>query len=196
MIKHPMLVPIAESIKTERMVLRRYTAEDGDIVYSAIESNRDWLRPWMVWADQSYTATLEFMHRSIAQWQLRESLGFGMFRLTDQAFIGSVSLHNIEWDIPKLEIGYWMQEKFSGQGYMTEAVNAVTEYTIHHFQPRKLEIWCLADNHASANVARRTGYQLFSTDPNSFRDKEGKLHDYLGFGKWWADEQYERTIKE
>ncbi|MBM7692151.1 RimJ/RimL family protein N-acetyltransferase [Peribacillus deserti] len=49
----------------------------------------------------------------------QESLRF-LFNKETQEFKGSTGFHNIDWEIPKCEIGYWFHTKFSGNGFITK----------------------------------------------------------------------------
>jgi RimJ/RimL family protein N-acetyltransferase len=47
---------------------------------------------------------------------------------------------------------------FSGQGYITEAVEGITNFAIHELQANRIEIRCDTRNVRSARVAERLGF--------------------------------------
>jgi RimJ/RimL family protein N-acetyltransferase len=52
-------------------------------------------------------------------------LFFSIFNRSDDQFIGDVYYGTIDWTVPYFAIGYWIDSRQSGKGYMTEAVNAL-----------------------------------------------------------------------
>jgi RimJ/RimL family protein N-acetyltransferase len=184
----PILLDLPEQIETERLILRPYRLDEGDTVHAAIEASREELRPFMMWAMQSREDTEQFIRRSVSNWIKREVLGLGIFRKADGVYIGGTGFHNIDWKVPKFEIGYWQSTPMSGQGYITEAVKAQVEFARQVFGALRIEIWCDVRNVKSANVARRAGFQHFATFINDNRDWNGRLRDSFGFCKTWPEE--------
>ncbi len=74
--------------------------------------------------------------------------------------VGSSGLHRINWDIPRFEVGYWVRKSFAGQGYITEATNAVTRFAFQQLKAKRVEIRCDALNERSAAVPKRLGFDL------------------------------------
>ncbi|WP_424766968.1 GNAT family N-acetyltransferase [Paenibacillus sp. sgz302251] len=54
--------------------------------------------------------------------------------------VGSGGLHRMDWQSRKFEIGYWIRTSFSRQGYMTEAVDAITYYAVQELQANRIDI--------------------------------------------------------
>ncbi len=42
-------------------------------------------------------------------------------------------------DVPMFEIGYWIDSQYSGNGYITEAVNAITQYAFDRYRAVHLQ---------------------------------------------------------
>ena len=57
-----------------------------------------------------------------------------------------------------VELGYGLKEPYSGHGYMTEAVRAMTRWAILQPQVTRIEAETAPENTASQNVLRRAGY--------------------------------------
>lgn len=68
--------------------------------------------------------------------------------------MGNLGVHTISWENDRREIGYWILGQFEGQGYMTEAVDAVTAELFRHGFNR-VEIRCSSLNSKSAGVPER-----------------------------------------
>ena len=89
--------------------------------------------------------------------------------------VGSSGYHNIEWEIPKFEIGYWCRKRFMGQGYITEAVRALTALAFDILGARRVQICMDTLNDASRRVAERVGYVFESEQPNERTSGDGKV---------------------
>jgi ribosomal-protein-serine acetyltransferase len=123
----------------------------------------------MPWAEvkPSVDESEEYVREAAANWILKKDaepyLPLLMFDKTNQHFVGGTGFHHIDWDVPCLEIGYWIRDSYTGQGYMSEAVNALTRYAIDELKMRRIEIRCDILNLQSKKVAERLGYHLEAT---------------------------------
>jgi len=93
--------------------------------------------------------------------------------------VGSSGLHRIDWEMPKFEIGYWCRTRFSGQGYTTEAVRAISALAFDTLGARRVEIRCDPSNGPSARVARRAGFRLEGELRNEALGTDGVLRNTL-----------------
>ena len=81
-----------------------------------------------------------------------------LLKETDE-FIGSTGLHRIDWDVPKVEIGYWLHTKHTKKGYIVEAVKELTRFALHDLSCKRVEIRCDERNTASRRVPERLGFK-------------------------------------
>jgi RimJ/RimL family protein N-acetyltransferase len=70
--------------------------------------------------------------------------------------IGFVPGHDVERY--SAEIGYWLSERYWGQGITTEALTLVTEYAFRRLNLLRLFALPFADNVASTRVLEKAGY--------------------------------------
>lgn len=80
------------------------------------------------------------------------------------------------------EIGYWLGESYWGQGIVTEAVKAMTEYAFSNFDLCRLSAYVFEWNPGSARVLEKAGYQLEGRLRKSVT-KEGQTIDALLYAK-------------
>jgi RimJ/RimL family protein N-acetyltransferase len=80
------------------------------------------------------------------------------------------------------EIGYWLGESFWGQGIMSEALVALTEWAFADLGLIRLHAAVYARNPASARVLAKAGYEFEGRQRARYR-KEGELIDGLMFAK-------------
>jgi len=78
-------------------------------------------------------------------------------RLDGEALVGIVSLHQIDRDGRRAELGYWIGVPWWGRGYATEAARAVVRYGFDELGLHKIHAHYLARNPASGRVLERIG---------------------------------------
>ena len=82
-----------------------------------------------------------------------------MFDKVNLVFIGIINPHTINWEVPSFELGYWIRTPYSGKGYMTEAVNALTQYSFKQMHAIRLEVRCDPNNIKSRKIPERLGFE-------------------------------------
>jgi ribosomal-protein-serine acetyltransferase len=170
-------------LSSSRLELRAPTPHDGDFIHPAIVASHALLQPWMSWAKTlpSFEETQLYCRRALWEWHDRESLDYRLF--LDDQFVGNCAVHTIQWHIPSAQLGYWLHSDFGGRGLISEAVERLTKFAWEELDLARLEIRCNARNVASANVARRAGFEQEAHLKHSFRDNSGQLSDALFFAK-------------
>jgi RimJ/RimL family protein N-acetyltransferase len=175
----PLLLDVKETIETDRLMLRApRMGEAAEINYAVNESFLE-LHQWMTWAKQP--PTLEeseaFSRKSLAAFVLRQELQYRIYLKAGEIFAGCISLFNIDWTIPRIEIGYWLRSRLRGSGYMTEAVAALTSLAIDSLKANRVEIRSDVNNLRSRRIADRLGYSLEGILRNHDRAPAGELRN-------------------
>ncbi|MEH7178416.1 GNAT family N-acetyltransferase [Neobacillus vireti] len=158
----PALLNFPEEFTSERLFIRKPMPGDGIAVYKAIQASLNELKPWMPWAhsNQSELDVEANIRDSIAKFITREDLRLHIFDKETGEFIGSSGLHRINWDVPKFEIGYWIDTRYSGKGYITEATEAITNFAFTELNANRVEIRCDPRNLRSRAIPERLGFTL------------------------------------
>lgn len=165
----------ATSFESERLLIRIPEIKDADAVYEATVRSAKSLKQFMAWAQNEPVRedVKENLRESNANFLARKELRMHLFIKETGEFIGSSGLHNINWDIPKYEIGYWIDDRFEGNGYITEATNRITQFAFEELAAKRVELRCDRDNVRSRAVAERTGYELEGILKNDSLDAAG-----------------------
>ncbi len=162
-------------LTTERLVLREFIEGDWEAVL-AYQQNPLYLR-YYAWHKRKPEAVREFVHRFIVQqrdiprvkYQLAVTLN-GTGHL-----IGNCGIRLNSADAQEAEIGYELAPHYWGQGYATEAAEAVVRFGFSYLKLHRISAWCIAENSASARVLDRLGMR-----------QEGRLREKEYFkGQWW-----------
>jgi RimJ/RimL family protein N-acetyltransferase len=158
----PILREFPEEFTTERLLIRKPFPGDGKVVYEAIQASLNELKPWMPWAhtNQSEQDVEANIRDSIAKFITREDLRLHLFNKETGEFIGSSGLHRIDWNVPKFEIGYWIETRHSGKGYIMEATEAITNFAFKELKAMRVEIRCDSKNIKSRAIPEKLGFTL------------------------------------
>jgi RimJ/RimL family protein N-acetyltransferase len=100
-----------------------------------------------------------------------------LFLKEPMTFIGSSGLHDIDWSVPKAEIGYWIRTPYGGRGYVTEAVREITRFALEDLGMNRVEIRMSSRNGKSRAVAERLGFTFEGTLRSDARHVDGTLRD-------------------
>lgn len=187
---NPILLDFPERLDGSRIYLRPCKPGDGPMVHDAILASKEELKPWMPWAnrDQTLEETEENLRKAQAEYILREDIRLYVMRKEDDIFLGSTGLHRMNWETKKFEIGYWMDSRYSKKGYMTEAVELLTNFTFDKLLANRVEIRCDSKNINSRRIPEKLGYTLEGTLRHDSYDSTGtSLRDTCIFSKIRSD---------
>ena len=147
---------------TDRLLIRTPKPGDGMVVYEAICESINELKPWIKFLQKTPTKeNVEILIiRYYIQFLQRLTLSYLMFSKTTGEFIGFLIFHEINWEIPKFEIGYWIHSKFSKKGYMTEGVRKLVEVAFEELKANRVEIRCAANNVQSHAIPEKLYFKL------------------------------------
>lgn len=163
----PILLDLPFPIITPRLLLRPPIIGDGLELNTAIVESFDILHQFLSWAKLKPTLdeSEEFIRRAIASWVLLNGtdepwLPLFIFDKKSHELVGASGFFNVNWDIPSVEIGYWVRTKYANFGFMTEAINAITQYAFKQLHVKRMVISCDKDNTQSQKVAQRLNYNF------------------------------------
>ena len=139
--------------------LRRHRADDVDAVHAAVEANRDHLRPFMPWADQSKADTEGFVAGAQQRCAERSDFAYLVVDAGDGRVLGGCGIH-LRVGPDAAEVGYWLTAAATGRGLATATAAALTEAAFQLDGVDRVEIHCDEANVRSAAIPRRLGFRL------------------------------------
>ncbi|WP_316570285.1 GNAT family N-acetyltransferase [Neobacillus sp. YIM B06451] len=181
----PILKEFPCEFETERLLIRLPKPGDGKAVFDAIQASIQELKPWMPFAkiEQTEEDVEANIREAYAKFIKREDLRLLVFDKQSGVLIGSSGLHRIDWSVPKFEIGYWIDSRYSGKGYMTEAVQGIFDFAVSQLSAKRIEIRCDSRNVKSRAIPERLGFQLEGILRNDVLSVDGDLRDTCVFAK-------------
>ena len=170
---------------SERLLLRRYRPSDITMYYCMLQDNAEhlyeFLPPFLINVHCEGDIKAWFDRQS-AEWNARNLFIFGAWDKVTGIYVGESYLANPDWDVPRIEVGYFLVKEFTGKGYATEAANAAIRYAFEHMKILRIDLRCAADNTASIQVAKRCGFTQEGCFRQHHRKKDGVLVDMLWYG--------------
>lgn len=143
-------------------------------------ANQDFLSPWEpLWDDNhlsraSYKARLSRFKKMVSA---GEGFPFHVFQETDNRLIGACNLTHIQRGISqKVQLGYWVGQAHSRQGYARASVRAACAFCFDELGLHRIEAAVRPENLPSINLLEALGFQ-----------PEGVARDYLKINGSWCD---------
>lgn len=157
----------ANIIISEGVIMRPFVEQDAEDIFKLIDSNRNELRQWLSWVDD--TKSVEDSKKFIIDCQSQLAKGtayrFGIFE--NGGYAGIVDLHDVNSRNRRAGIGYWLGKESQGKGIMTKAVAKIVSFGFETIDLNRIEIHVAPGNTKSRAVAGRLGFI-----------EEGQLKEY------------------
>lgn len=150
---------ITELNVNSELTLRILHLEDSQIIYEAMDQNRNHLRKWLPFVDmtRSENDTRSFVKSIVDDIERRQEV-FTIWYKND--FCGLVGLKDMDYVNRKLEIGYWLIEKMTGKGIITLSVEKLITFIFENLEINRIQIKCGIGNYKSSFIPKRLGFIL------------------------------------
>jgi ribosomal-protein-serine acetyltransferase len=182
-IMRPILLDIPERFETQRLLISIHENGDGEEFFQMIQSNYNHLQEELseVHSLKSIEDAEEYVRRKRIAWLSRERLIPKVVEKSTGKMIGQLWIEP-KWDRMIFEIGYFIEEKSQGKGYITEGIKKIMEFLFRELGANKLEIHTKATNAKSIGVAERCGFTKEAHLRERGRTNEGEVVDLQIFG--------------
>jgi len=145
---------------TERLRLRAPRRGDSGPLHEAITETLDQLVPWLPWARPGHTRaeTRRYLRAARAAWARRTSFEFVIETVGGGTVLGVTSLHRVDWMRRSAGIGYWIRRSRFGNGFATEACEAVLAHAFDALRINRVEALVALANKPSQRVVEKLGF--------------------------------------
>jgi ribosomal-protein-alanine N-acetyltransferase len=176
----PFLRRDVPALKGEKVMLRVPLADDYREWAALRGESRSFLEPWEPrWTPDELerTAWRHRLSRYREDHAQGTAIAFFIFDLGSGELAGGITLGNIRHGVAQSgHIGYWVGERFSGRGLMTDAVNVLARFAFDTLRLHRIEAACIPENTRSIRVLEKAGFR-----------REGLLRSYLRINGVWQD---------
>ena len=171
----------AYRIVTERLVVRCWDPADAPKLKEAIDSSLEHLRAWMPWAHnepQTLDEKVALLRGFRGQFDKDEDFVYAIFDRDESRVLGGTGLHTRIGEHAR-EIGYWIRADAQGNGYVTEAVAALTRVGFELEGLERIEIRVEPENVRSRRIPERLGYTEEATLRGRVRNAQDEPRDVI-----------------
>ena len=162
-------------IETNRLILREFTEDDWPDVL-AFQSDPRYQRYYPI-TEPTPKKAQEFVRLFLRQQQEqpRRKFQLAVTLKSSPKLIGNCGLRMKTAVSHQADIGYEFAPEHWGNGYATEAAQAIVHFGFTTFNLHRIWAWCIAENQGSIHVLEKLGMQ-----------QEGHLRENEYFqNRWW-----------
>ena len=166
--------------------IRLLTTKDQHEFFNLIDRNRPRLEAFFA-GTVSKTRTLEDTKDYVTEITIKAGqktyLPFLLLNTHDNTLIGFIDIKNIDWNIPKGELGYFIDEEYANKGIFTKALKVFTNFCFESYGFNKLFLRTHESNYSARKVAENCGFEIEGTIRRDYKTTTGDLVDLLYYGK-------------
>ena len=171
-------------ILPSEILFRELNEEDASQFHEIVSANKSRLSryfPITISRTKSLKATKEYLVAYSLKQDLKDFYVFGLFK--DNQLIGVLFVKSINWEIPKCELAYFIDQDWEGKGITTWGVDQLTKFCFKKLEMNKIFLRFERSNFSSRKVALKNGFRKEGTLRSEFKVETGELIDLEYFGK-------------
>lgn len=168
-------------LETKRLILREWNEKDVDDLVEGLNNLN--VSKWLTKAPYPYTKKdaenwIKSCLENDEKGKERSSYYFAIELKSEKRVIGGVDLDKIDKFQGKAGGGIWINAKYHGHGYGTEAFGERIRFAFEELKLRRLENGYLKGNPSSFKMQEKLGYKLEGTKRKALKCMaDGKIKD-------------------
>jgi ribosomal-protein-serine acetyltransferase len=135
----------------------------ADELYAVTDKNRQHLREWLPWLDNTRSAEDTKAFIRLTRKQLADDNGFQTVIRYRGALVGVIGHHRVDRANRATSLGYWLAPDAQRQGIMTDACRMYIEHAFQTMGLHRVEIRCAVENRRSRALPERLGFRAEGT---------------------------------
>jgi ribosomal-protein-serine acetyltransferase len=166
--------------------IRLLQLTDLDSYFQLVERNRKRLEDFFT-GTVSRTNTLAdtqlFVEENLKKCEDKTYFPYLLEDKTSGKLIGFFDIKNIDWNIPKAELGCYTDERYAGKGITSKAFSLFVMHCFEHLGFRKLFLRTHQRNISAQRLAEKNGFDLEGKIRCDYKTTRGEVVDLLYYGK-------------
>ncbi|MBD2677954.1 GNAT family N-acetyltransferase [Nostoc paludosum FACHB-159] len=144
-------------LETNRLLMRDFVDADWQAVF-VYQSNPLYLL-YSHWTHPTENDVCEFVQMFINQQKEKPRTKFQLAVVLkkENRLIGNCGIRVNDSELREANIGYELNPLYWGQGYATEAAQAILKFGFTELKMHRIWSWCVAENIASSRVLEKIG---------------------------------------
>lgn len=173
-------------LQFQNFTIRPLLISDLLAYYNLIERNRTRLEDFFtgtIARTKTINHTQEFLQDITAKREAKQYFPFVVEDDSIKQLIAFMDLKNIDWTIPKTEMGFYTDVSYAGKGITKQALPIFLNYCATHFGFKKVFLRTHHSNMAAQKLALGCGFELEGKMKMDYKKTSGEIVDLLYFGK-------------
>lgn len=121
---------LSEFLEGSKVTLQKHKESLAPTMFKYIDKDRERLNKFLPWVPfiKDENNSLEYIKQTHIDWEECKMFDYGIFRKSDNAFIGNLGVNLIRRDYDRCEIGYWIFGDYEGQGLVSDALRTIEKH--------------------------------------------------------------------
>ena len=169
----------------DNFIIRPICIEDTSNYHTFVEQNKERLIkyfPKTLNANKDISSTNNHIIERIRLSDTKEFFTFVVLDNLSSKIIGTVFIKDLDWNIPKGELGFFIDKDYEGKGIITNAVSIISRHCFQSMGLNKVFMRIAEDNFSSRRVAEKNEFKVEGVLRKDFKTSEGKLIDVVYYG--------------
>ena len=170
----------------DNYTIRPLETTDLEPYFELVERNRTRLEDFFtgtVSRTKDLTATKVFLEDIDQKRAEKQYYPFIVVDNTTGNFIAFIDLKNVDWSIPKTEIGCYTDTQFAAKGITTKAMQLFVDYCFEQYGFKKIFLRTHHSNKAAQVIAEKCGFEVEGTIRMDYKTTSGEIVDLIYYGK-------------
>lgn len=172
-------------MQLEKFHIRLIEKQDAEKFYDLIERNRTRLEDFFA-GTVAKTSSLEKTKTyvdEILEKQIRPTyLAYLVIDIETGAIVTLIDVKNIDWNLPKAELGCFVDATYEGKGISGRALKIIIDQLFEEFNFEKLFLRTHVENKPARALAEKCGFEIEGTLRRDYKTTAGELVDLLYYG--------------
>ncbi|MBP6623894.1 MAG: GNAT family N-acetyltransferase [Chitinophagaceae bacterium] len=169
----------------DKYLLKPLNEDDAQTFFDLIENNRPRLEAFFsgtVAKTKTFDDTSNYLKEIIEKQIQKTYLAFFVIDSESQKIIGFMDAKNIDWNLPKAELGCFIDKNFANQGIAAEPFSAFIHHLFSTYHFTKLFLRTHESNEAAKALAIKTGFIQEGVLRSDYKSLNGEFLDLIYFG--------------
>lgn len=169
----------------DRYHIRLLHSADAENYFALIDRNRKRLEDFFagtVSKNKTISDTQTFIADVTEKATKKIYFPFVIVDTAIQKPVGYTDIKSIDWNIPKAEMGFFIDENYEGKGIVSKAVSKIIEHCFETLQMKKLFLRTHEKNIASRKVAEKNGFTVEGIIKCDYKTTSGVMVDLMYYG--------------
>lgn len=170
----------------DNFTIRLLTINDLDAYFHLVEQNRERLEDFFtgtVSKTKTFEDTKEFLLDIVQRTKDKTYFPYIIIDDSNQRIAGFIDLKNIDWNIPKSEMGLYIDKDYANQGISTKSFKLFCDFCFAEYKFQKLYLRTHHNNTFARRVAEKCGFEIEGTIKRDYKTTSGEVVDLIYYGR-------------